>query len=153
MKKISIAFPRKNVFEGVTLSTAYRGVRGKEGAEDAERVTLSGSDARIFHTLFDEAVGTLLPAMRPCVCGVVNSSETLELSLSLSFECSEALLATFRMEVEEYLKCYILSHWLDVTLPEEGAKTASRLPELLLGIQQWLCHRDRPKRPSASPLL
>lgn len=141
--EISVYITRESVYTQVGRRMEWEGTRGPLAHDEYGRISISGSDSTLLHSLFDEAAMHAVDIFRPFLSSVSNTDEALLLKVSLPDDADDSGLS---MTVGNMLASHVLALWREIVNPERADAAYAKRDDYASKVQSILYHHRAPVR-------
>lgn len=146
MKNINISIAKAEVFEDVSLSTAYTGAKTDVSKDFFLRVATDKADIDILDRFWRITCSCITEKLKDFIRSSDFSGQSLNLSLELSSAYDEALTPAVEKDLFAFISAAITTRWFTMTFPERASEWETLSSSLLSRVIANLCHRKKPSR-------
>lgn len=146
MKKIIISINKTDIFDKISLASAYTGAKSPEEEGLYDRVAIIDADTPLISNFLTEICGIVTERFREFAVAVEQTSQGFEIRLELSGSYDEALTPSVKEDVTGVFVTGILARWFRLTCPSIASSWLQQSCELLDRAFSKLCYRRKPQR-------
>lgn len=146
MKNVPIKINKAEIFERVSLSSAYTGAKDIKDPAIYDRVATINEDETLLTGFWQETCGIITEKLREFILSIEDSADELSITMELSGSYDEALTPSVVEDLKGVLTTGIAGRWFRFTYPEKAADWLSQSSTLLNRAFSKLCYRKKPTR-------
>lgn len=146
MKNIQISLNKTEIFNKVSLNSAYTGAKanGENGFYD--RVATIEADNTLLSGFWTEMCGIVTEKLRDLILSTESDRETFSLTLSLSNAYDDALTPSVNEDISNAFSTGICGRWFRFTYPDKASEWLAQSSDCLNRAFSKLYFRKKPTR-------
>lgn len=146
MKEIVIKINRNEVFDEVSLKTAYTAAKSEDENSNFDRVATIDADESLLSRFWRDICGFATDHLRHFVKSFSISSDLFSLTFELSNAFNETETSAITNDIIAAIASGITEKWMLVASPSNAPEFATQTLSILDRILSRFCQRRRPTR-------
>lgn len=146
MKEILISISKKEVFDEVSLKTAYTGVKTEAEKGFYDRVATVEADKELLERLLTESFGALTDALREFIKRADFEEASIALTLEVSGSYDDTFTPSLKNDLFSAVAADVAQRWFRFSYAEKAEELKEEKNMFLKRAVSKLCHRSKPKR-------
>lgn len=146
MKNITISIEKGEIFDRVSLNTAYVGAKSASAAAHYERVATVEADSAMLEKLWKESCSEISDRLREFISEAESGDKILRLIFEVSNSYDESVTTSLEEDLRQALATGVTARWFGFSFPERFQEWKENSETLLSRVVGKLCHRRKPVR-------
>lgn len=147
MKILTIIITKDNVFEDVSLASAYTGAKtDDDSGVNFNRIATIDADNNLLSRFWIQACGIVTDKLKSFIMASEINENSIKLTLELSGAYDDSMSPSVEKDVFSAMTAGVTAQWFAITFPERTKEWDEKSAALLNRAFAKLCHRRRPKR-------
>ena len=146
MKEIKIIFNKTEIYDEVSLNSAYAGAKNATGEDIYERVATVDADRELLSRFLTEMYGKVSERLREFIVESEEREDEILVTLEISGAYDDSLTPSVRSDLFGAMAKGVASMWFRFTSPSRSAEWLAESDSLLSRAYSKLCYRKKPLR-------
>ena len=147
MKKIVLIISKSRVYDEISKTTSYTGMKKENDTEAYRRIFTTDADQEMLNRFWDESKNIICNKLKKVLLQEDETSGSYHLKLGVSNSFDDDLIASMERSLFSYFVMSITSKWYTLTNKEDSLNYATEAANYIEDILRKAYFKTKPQRP------